>query len=111
MALNDPLGIKEVIMQPLTHIPAPGKGSQAFKQKAGHSFKQRDQTGPGKGGFATSAAIESLCDLCGASLPASMLITIRGPAQLCAYCYNRYAAMPDGTPHQCIERYLMGNII
>jgi hypothetical protein len=51
------------------------------------------------------------CDLCGVLMPASRLQTTDGNVQLCDHCYGQYVCIPQGKIRQCLQRYLMGNVV
>jgi hypothetical protein len=78
-----------------------------------HPFRKRTDPPRLTGPLLAHETMETyqFCDLCGALLPAGRLHTIPGNAQLCEHCYRQFQALPEGTVHQCIERYLMGNVV
>ena len=51
-----------------------------------------------------------ICDLCGALMPASLLQSTNGNAQLCQHCYKQFQSVPDGKLRQSVERFLVGNV-
>jgi hypothetical protein len=52
-----------------------------------------------------------LCDLCGARRPLNKIDRTQVGAHLCANCMKHYNNMPSGKIRQCVERFLVGNII
>jgi hypothetical protein len=51
------------------------------------------------------------CDLCGVAMPADRLHSADGNVQLCDRCYRQYLCIPQGKIRQCLQRFLMGNVI
>ncbi|MBT8340957.1 MAG: hypothetical protein HKP58_14345 [Desulfatitalea sp.] len=51
------------------------------------------------------------CDLCGALTALPRLQKIAGDAQLCGSCFRHFQSFPQGKGRQCLERFLMGNVV
>jgi len=52
-----------------------------------------------------------VCDLCGAQRSLNQLAPTQAGAHLCAQCLKHYHSIPAGKIRQCVERYLLGNVI
>lgn len=51
------------------------------------------------------------CDLCGALTPLHKLEQTHNNIQLCSACFKHYNNIPSGKIRQCVERFLVGNVI
>lgn len=51
------------------------------------------------------------CDLCSTMMPLNKMETTHGGAQLCPHCMKHFQSIPSGKPRQCVERFLVGNVI
>jgi hypothetical protein len=52
-----------------------------------------------------------LCDLCGELVTLNRLEKTHGGAQLCHHCQKHFKKIPPGKVRQCIERFLIGNVV
>jgi hypothetical protein len=52
-----------------------------------------------------------LCDLCGELVTLHKLEKTPGGAQLCHPCQKHFNKIPPGKVRQCIERFLIGNVV
>ena len=52
-----------------------------------------------------------LCDLCGDRIPLNKLETTDAGAQLCISCLKHFSRIPSIKIRQCLERFLVGNVI
>jgi hypothetical protein len=52
-----------------------------------------------------------MCDLCGAQKPLNKIELTQSGAQLCSLCIKHYHCMPAGKIRQCVERFLIGNVL
>jgi hypothetical protein len=52
-----------------------------------------------------------LCDLCGDMLTLNKLEMTHGGAQLCPHCLKHFNNIPTGKIRQCVERFLIGNVV
>ena len=50
-------------------------------------------------------------DLCRKALKESQLQCTDGNAQLCEYCFKQFNALPQGKIRQCLERFMLGNVV
>ena len=51
------------------------------------------------------------CDLCGAPTPLNKLELTQAGAHLCNYCMKHYRSITTDKIRQCVERFLLGNVI
>lgn len=62
--------------------------------------------------LATEAQVpHQACDLCGTLMPLHKLEPAANGVQLCKACYKHFKHIPAGKIRQCVERFLMGNVI
>ena len=54
---------------------------------------------------------QQICDLCGAMKPAHRIVADEKGVQLCDQCRRHYYSIPSAKIRQCVERYLLGNVI
>jgi hypothetical protein len=52
-----------------------------------------------------------VCDLCGAQKPLNKIDSTQAGAQLCAHCMKHYCCIPLGKIRQCVDRFLLGNVV
>ena len=52
-----------------------------------------------------------VCDLCGALMQECLLHGTKDNAQLCGPCHQHYCAIPDGKISECVDRFLIGNVV
>ena len=52
-----------------------------------------------------------MCDLCGAMKPLHKLEKTGDGVQLCNACFKHFNNIPSGKIRQCVERFLVGNVI
>jgi hypothetical protein len=52
-----------------------------------------------------------LCDLCGDTLTLNKLEMTSDGAHLCHHCLKHFKKIPPGKIRQCIERFLIGNVV
>ena len=52
-----------------------------------------------------------ICDLCGDLIEACHLHCTDENAQLCGSCYHHYCEIPEGKSRECVERFLLGNVV
>ena len=52
-----------------------------------------------------------VCDLCGAQKPLNKIDPTQAGAQLCTHCMKHYCCIPSGKIRECVERFLVGNVI
>ncbi len=51
------------------------------------------------------------CDMCGALVQECRLQCTEENAQLCGSCHQHYRAIPEGKISECVERFLIGNVV
>lgn len=62
--------------------------------------------------LATEAQLpHHICDLCGSRLPVHKLEQTTQGTQLCQACSEHFHNIPAGKIRQCVERFLLGNVI
>ncbi len=62
--------------------------------------------------LATEAQLpKQFCDLCGTMKPAHRIESMDNGIQLCRQCSRHFHNIPSDKIRQCVERYLMGNVI
>jgi hypothetical protein len=52
-----------------------------------------------------------VCDLCGALIQECLLHGTEDKAQLCEPCHGHYDNIPEGPISECVERFLIGNVV
>lgn len=55
--------------------------------------------------------LHPFCDLCNTQYPLHNLEMTTTGSQLCKACAKHLYNIPSGKMHQCVERYLMGNVV
>lgn len=51
------------------------------------------------------------CDLCGKTMQINQLQCTTGNASLCEQCFKHFQYIPPGKVRQCVERFLVGNVV
>ncbi len=52
-----------------------------------------------------------ICDLCGDLIQECGLHCTDENAQLCDPCYHHYCKLPEGKARECVERFIVGNVV
>ena len=52
-----------------------------------------------------------ICDLCGDLIQECQLHCTDENAQLCAPCYHHYCKIPKGKTRECVDRFIVGNVV
>lgn len=52
-----------------------------------------------------------ICDMCGDLIQECRLQCTDENAQLCATCYHHYCKIPKGKTRECVDRFIVGNVV
>ena len=52
-----------------------------------------------------------ICDLCGDLIQECRLHCTDENAQLCEPCYRHYCKIPEGKTRECVDRFIVGNVV
>jgi len=51
------------------------------------------------------------CDLCSAMISECQPHCTDGNAELCEQCFKQFQALPQGKIRECLERFMLGNVV
>ncbi len=52
-----------------------------------------------------------ICDMCGDLIQECRLQCTDENAQLCEPCYRHYCKIPEGKTRECVDRFIVGNVV
>ena len=67
-----------------------------------------EKTAPDSSGL---EAQQHSCDLCSAMISECQLHCTDGNAEMCEQCFKQFQALPPGKIRECLERFMLGNVV
>jgi hypothetical protein len=56
-------------------------------------------------------AQEHSCDLCSVMVAECQMHCTDGNAEMCEQCFKQFQALPPGKIRECLERFMLGNVV